>query len=97
MDRYNRPVLPGKSVASFSDLSMLRTLVNLLSFFTDTKADWFWLGNRLALRGSVKAEGTQRFHSSKKKIKKIVLMVFSSVCSCVYFYFTHLCPLECTA
>lgn len=33
LERYNRPVLPGKCVASFSGINTLRILVNLLSFF----------------------------------------------------------------
>lgn len=33
LEKCNRPVLPGKCVASFSGINTLGTLVNLLSFF----------------------------------------------------------------
>lgn len=88
LERYNRPLLSGKCVAGFSDLSMLKSLVNLLSFFAHTKAGWSWLGN-CALLWEVQLEQKEPKDSTAVKKWHKTLMVFSFVVfMCLFLFYS---------
>lgn len=70
----------------FFDLSIHKDLVNLLAFFTPMKADWSWLCKYLVPRRSLRAEGSQRFHISKKLSKSINAFLICCVRVLFLFY-----------